>query len=223
MILNKINLLIHELASIDKAIPVLNNVHITKDGSTIAANGKSIIAVSPVPSTLKENVPLYETESDPVTISSESVKEILKNIPKDILFNGLLEHCDQKNGEFIISDGKRKKKIEAKTYQKNYINYKKVFRKASLSSRIHKIVLNRKRLIKLLQTMEKICPDSSGESAVYIEFSRDNDIILRSINHSTGQRCIALMTSYAGIEGKWMEADIWEKKLTKKPRAVKKK
>lgn len=220
LILSKSNLIIHELTAADKAIPVLNNVCIDKNGSTIAANGKVLIAVSPVPDNIKKNVPLQESKSSESVVSSETIKEVLKQLPKDMNFGGLLEYCDFDNGTFTSSDGRRKKKIEAKIYSRDYIPYNKIFRRAS-GKKSHRIVLNRKRLASLLKTIDKICPDSSGESAVYIEFTNENDIILKSINHHNGQRCIALMTSYKNIEGNWLEADEWEVKLSRKPTAKK--
>jgi hypothetical protein len=222
MILSKNNLLIHELSAIDKAIPVLNNVHIAADGSTVAANGKCLIAVSPVDEKLKSSIPLQETKSDAHTISNESIKEVLKNVPKDTMFGGLLEYCDTENGTFTSSDGKRKRKLETNVYQKKYIDYKKAFRRIPWNNKKKRIALNRKRLIKLLQTIDKICPDSSGEGAVYIEFTEENNVVLRSINHINGQRTIALMTTYKGIEGNWLQPDEWEKKLCQKKTAKKK-
>lgn len=222
MILSKNNLIIHELTSVDKAIPVLNNVCIVSDGSTVAANGKVFIVVSPVDPELKKNIPLQETEKSAGTVSSESVKEVLKNIPKDTLFHGLLEYCDFNNGIFNINDGKRKKKIESKMYPKQYINYKKAFKLANHKQK-QRIVLNRKRLMKLLQVMDKVCPDGTGDSPVYIEFTENNNIILRAINRVNGQRCISLMSSYKGVESNWLEVDEWETKLIKKKIAKKKK
>jgi hypothetical protein len=220
LILSKSNLIIHEVTGIDKAIPVLNNVCIEEDGSTIAANGKVLIAVSPVNEKIKQNVPIEENKSGKSVVSSETIKEVLKNIPRDILFKGLLEYCDYSKGTFTSSDGKRKKKIEAKLYSRNYITYEQMFKK-TCNKKSHKIVLNRKRLINLLQVIDKVCPDSTNESAVYIEFTDDNNIILKSVNHNNGQRCLALMTSYKNIEGKWLEADTWEKNLSKKKTAKK--
>lgn len=222
MILSKNNLQVVNITSVDKSIPVLNNVHITSDGTTIGANGKSIVAVSPVQEKIKKAVPLDEKiHRKSCTISSETIKEVIKNIPKDTLFKGLLEYCDFTGNKFILTDGKRKKEIESKKYGRGYIDFKKMFKQISIQKSKHRIVLNRKRLIKLLQVMDTICKDTSGESAVYIDFTENNNMVLKSVNHQNGQRVVGLMSSYKGIEGHWLDPDKWEKKLYQKKTAIK--
>lgn len=215
MILSKSNLKAIAITVIDKAIPVLNNLHITRDGTTIATNGKVMMAVSPVLPQIKERVPLKEKGKIPregVTISSETIKEVLKTVPKDSMFNGLLEHTEFKDGVFTINDGKRTTSIESKLYERKYVNYRKVFRSAAKSEG-KKIVINRKRLYQALKAIDDICPDSSGESPVFIEFTDNDDILLRAQNYKTGQHVMAVMNTYTGVEGKWPKYNLWESKL----------
>ena len=220
MIVSKSSLKIVELTTTDKAISVLNNIHITHDGTLVAANGKAVIAVSPVNEELKKKLPIKESKKHkPATIESSTIKEVIRNMPRDTMFQGLLEFCDFNDGNFTLSDGKRKKKIESKLYSRAYIEFRKLFKKISPFNSKHRIVLNRKRLIKLLQVIDNACPDSSGESPVYIDFTEDNGMVLKAVNYKNGQRCIGIMNSYKGVEGNWLEPNVWEKKLciTKKP------
>jgi len=77
--------------------------------------------------------------------------------------------------------------------------------------------------LNILLTMEKVCPDTSGESPIYLDFTKDNSIIIKGYSNQTGQRVIAIMTSYKDIEGKWLNADSWEKKLCSQKIPIKKK
>lgn len=223
MILSKQNLLIVQVAAVDKAIPVLDNIHITQDGTSVASNGKVLVAVSPVIRELKEKIPLKETKAKhSVTISSETVKEVIKNMPKDLLFHGLLEHVELnvQDNTFLLSDGKRKRNIIARLYQRAFINFQEIFKRAGKSPVSTRFVINRKRLINILQTIDKICPDSSGESPVFIELNEAGNVILKGRNNK-GQRVLSVMSTYKGVEGSWMEDSSWEKKLLGRRRAKK--
>lgn len=229
MILSKQNLLIAGIAKNDKAIPVLGNIHITSDGTTIASDSKILIAVSPVTEEMKENIPLEEVgKKESCTIALDTVNEILKNLPKDTLFKGLLEHANlnKESKRFVIHDGKQTKTLGIKFYHRPYINFKKIF--GSIGNKIlrgktsysKRIVLNRKRLKDLLDVIDKVCPDTTGQSPIYLDFTEDNNILIRGVNYKTKQRVLALMSSYKGIEGKFLEPDIWEENLCRKKIAI---
>ena len=212
MIVSKSNLQAISVLKNDKGIPVLNNLRIERDGSTVAVGGKCVVVVSPVRKEVRENVPLEETEiSDGITVNRETVESVIKNIPKDTMFKGVLEHADVNDkGAFIITDGKRHKKISGKLYDREYVNWKSVFENGENGMRI---VLNRKRLLLLLDTLDKICIDTSGESPVYIEFTDKGDVLLKAINMVNGQRAMALMKTYKSEEGQWLKSDEWERSL----------
>ena len=217
MILSKKNLLVVESVSVDKQISVLNNIHVRSDGGTIGSNGRGMIVVSPVPDEVKKQVPLKEkigVDGSAATLSSETIKKVLRNLPRDVQFGGLLEFVDLEDGVFTLTDGKRTHEIAGKVYERNYIDYNKVIQKAfgDIGDGI-RVVLNLKRLIALLGTMEKICSDNVTETPIYIEFTSDNDVILMGESNKTGQQVVALMNSYKGIEGKWIVFSDWIKKL----------
>ena len=221
MILSKKNLLVVECISVDKQIPVLNNIHIAEDGSTVASSGRGLIAVSPVPDKIRKSVPVDDSGVDGGTYASETIKQVLKNLPRDVQFGGLLEFVDLKNGTFTLTDGKRKHELIGKPYDRKYIDYQDVIQKAfeNISSG-SRVVLNLKRLIALLQTVEKICGDSVAETPIYIEFTKENDVIIMGESSKTGQQVIALMNSYKGIEGKWIVLNTWAKKIIDKAKYI---
>lgn len=214
MKLSKGNLYAVEMTKEDKNIPALDNVHITKEGATIATNGLAVLAVSPVSDYMKKKVPGNDREMlTNETVSSETIKEIIKNIPRDTKFKGILEHCDYANGTFDLADLKRKRSISAKTYPREYVNYKDVLVNARKKINKVKCAVNLKRMLSILNTIDKICPDTSKNSAVFLEFTEDNNIFFRCQNVATEQKVIAYMKAYDTSEMAWPELDNWERDL----------
>ena len=225
MKISKGNLLVVELTRLDKQIPVIDHVHIRKDGCTVATNGMAVMCVSPVTEEMKEKIPLDEKKMfTDETVASETIKEILKNMPRDTKFKGVLEHCDYASGNFELTDGKRRRNISAKTWHRDYINYRDVLKNAHKRRNGQRCVVNLKRLLTILQTINKICPDSSKNSAVFLEFTEDDNIFIRSTNNATDQKILAYMKAYDKKEISWPELDEWEKDLLgeKKSRKIKK-
>ncbi len=197
-----------------KQPPILNNVHMA-EGTTVAFDGKLLVAVSPVNERVKKEVPLPESEAGTLTVSAETIKEVLKNMPTDKRFHGLLEHCDVTSaGKFALTDGKRSRSITGKVFAKDFLDYKSVFQKAKSSPVATRVVLNRHRLKQMLDFLDKACPDGSNEAPVYLEFSEDRDVIARAQNPINGQRAIGYLTSYKAEEGQWLEPDEWERGIT---------
>lgn len=214
MKLSKGNLLAVALTKTDKQIPVLDNVHITKEGGTVATNGLAVLCVSPVTDETKEKVPLDERKMfTDETISSETAKEVLKNMPRDTKFRGILEHCDYSSGKFELTDGKRKRTLSAKTWSRDYVKYRDVLRNAHTRRDGKRCAVNIKRLMAILETIDKICPDSSKNAAVFLEFTEDNNIFFRCRNAATEQKVLAYMKAYDTSEMNWPELDAWERDL----------
>lgn len=226
MILGKNNLQIIDMVKSD--IPALNNLFIDIDGSTCAVNNKSLIVVEPVKKEVKEIIPLKENDKDEererLVIASDSIKEVIKNISKDTTFKGLLEYVnaevykDSGGGEninFTLTDGKRRKQISTRKGNNDFVKYKDTLRSAFRRRNGVRLVLNRKVLMKMLSVIDKVCPDGSGYSPVYIEFTEDNDLIVRSERLSTGQRVIGLIASVEQESGGWLKFNRWERMLLK--------
>jgi len=222
MILSKNNLLVYLMSGKDKDLPQLDNVHIEKNGSTVGASKMGILCVGPVPKKVKkELIDIYgDSKSEAATVSNKTIKNVVRNIPKDVLFQGRLEYTDMKSDEdgleFTLHDGKRKHKIQGKKYNRKYIPYKKILRKQLNSPVKERIIVNCTRLRLLLEAIEKTCGDSSDETPIFLEFTENNDLILRAINQITGQRTLATMTTYEGKGEEWIKESKWEKKLRKK-------
>jgi len=220
MILSKGNLSIVDLCKESKQIPALNNIHIQRDGTTIAASNDIIVVVSPVDEAIRRSTVLEETiVSGDHTIPSDAIKNVLRNIPSDKLFKGLLEYVDfaiiDNMCIFKGKDGKKEvNKTKVKPYTHGYIKYKEILKRVlGLNRKSTKVILNLRRLNSLLEIIIKVCPDSNGDNPVFIEFTDNNDIIVRAVNQTNGQKIFGIMTSFKSSDDKWLNSDTWEKQF----------
>lgn len=220
MILNKSNLEVLRVNQSDKNQQGLNLLHVAKDGSTVAANSRSMVIVSPVKEELKTSIPLEESKGEGGNLAPLHVKEILKGIPNDTKFKGLLEHCDVNfnlSGHKTVAtttDGKIAKSLSFSKVKQPFINFKQMLKRVVKGKPKAKVIVNRRRLLDLLNAMEKIAPDRSKETPVYIEV-RDNGLVLKCDNRSTKQRIFSVITSY---QGEFVEEIPWEQGLRQKKR-----
>lgn len=218
-IVSKNNFQVVLVTSKDSDIPVLDNIHVQVDGTTIGASRSVVLCVSPVNEKIRKGLHLKDSVlKKGVTISSTSIKKVMSNMPSTKLFGGLLEHCDVRNygGEtiyFDLHDGSRDYSIKAKKYPMQYTTYKNILKAAYKNVEKMRVVVNRKRLKLLLDALEKVCPDSEGESPIFLEFSKNNTIIVRAINMLNGQKAMGAMFTYKIDEKKWLSFGDWERSL----------
>ena len=238
MLISKQGLMVVHTTKADDKIPALNNIHIAKDGSTVGIGGKMFLAVSPISDKVRKKIGNIFEEKGTIpdkglTVNADSVKDILKSIPADRTYSGLLEHCNVepiKDGaegaddtprkcRFTMTDGKERTSKTGKLYTRAYLEYKRLFAEAMKTCTLNeeatvgnkRIVLNLKRLIVLLEAIAQVAPDSSGDNPVWVEFTKDNYIVIRAINMTMDQRAIGIMMPFTGVEGKWLEPNEWER------------
>lgn len=224
MLLSKQNLLAVAITKRDNRVGALDNVHVTRRGVTVGCSGRSVLVVGPVLKKRKRGVPLPEKGTigkDGLTISADTVRAVLKVLPRDTKYSGLLEHCnvarDKKDPEAVrvtVTDGSRTQRIEGKRYPLEFVAWRKLLRRVFKTRKESvRVVLNLDRLLTLMKTIQEVCGDSSAEVPVYIEFTDQNDVVLRARSRSTGQRAMAVMASYLGKEGTWLEMAKWERRV----------
>lgn len=223
MILSKANLLINNITK-KEGDTRLDNLHIAKDGSTVSANTRTIMACSPVKKKVKEDLKFLEGGelNDSQTLTSETIKSVLKYLPKDSLYGGLLEHADYQNGKFTINDGKRKQVVVTKAFERKYIDYRKAFLKVGESKFDNHIAINIKTLLNTLNAIDKAVQNTTSEQPLFISITEEGNLLLRSQNYKTGQRVVAVTTAYKKRETKWLKWDIWEMRLFGMLRKLKK-
>lgn len=217
MNLTKANLLVHLISSKDSGINILNHVHITEDGTTVSCDGKIFILVSPVHADLANSFPIQnsgEELKESVNIKSSSIVEILKHLPADKLFNGLLEQTKVVKRDskliFKISTGVTSQNLEIPYNTKPFINFKEVLSKFLNRSVPAHIAIDRKRLLQLLTTLDKVANDSTENSPVFFE-EQNGEILLRVINPVTKQIGLGLLPSLNVPEESWKLATKWER------------
>lgn len=218
MILHKSNLKIVDIVREDKGIPMLNNIHVDSNGITSAIGNKIMLVISAVKENTAESVAKMHSwikDKFALTIPADSVKEVLKNIPKDTQFGGVLEHIElSEDGQFKLSDGRRQRQIKCIPWSKDYPEWRKVWEDRKSQVKI-KAIYNRKRLLLLLQTMDKCCEDTSGYSPIWLEICEDGTMVLRSVNMKTGQKALGIVAAVDGKEGEWITDEEFE--LKRKP------
>lgn len=199
----------------DKKVLALSTIHVTADGDVVACNGRTVMVVEAVPKERQESIP-FSGKGNPVkrevNIPVEAIENILKNIPADKQFDGLLElvHLEEdklSDGlRVVFHDGKGEKVHKIPEYKRPFIDFKGILRKLYyFKEKKAQFVLDRKRLMTTLQAMDKLC----GDSPCYIEVTEDADLMIRSYIPRTGQRVMALVT---GVLGDWFPAGKFEGK-----------
>lgn len=206
------------MAGKDTDIPGMDTVHITENGTVVGGARNAFVLASPVRKSIKRNIPLDETElEENITITKDSIKDAMGLISKDTVFGGLLEYLDieDKGGSALIKtvDKKKDVRFKASKYRRKYPDYKSVVKRI-LNTKVKKrVIINRARLQLLLETLQKVCPDVSGESPVYMEFTEKDELILRSFNVKNGQRALGVMFNYLYRENDWLDENVWEENL----------
>lgn len=217
MKLSRLNLIIAKLA--DKKDAELNQLQIDPDGSTIAANGLSMVAVSPV-----ENVPKFFPEIDGecdapeegIGISPESATEILRNMPrtKGLGFAAITEVSETRVNA-TTTDMSVERVTKCRVARKRFPEWKHVLREKRAACK-HKVCVSRKAMLALLQVMESACVDP--DSLAFLEFGDDPNggMVVRSMSVDTRQQVIGYVTA-VDTEGEWMLDSAWERKVCRRP------
>lgn len=226
MIVSKAALQAAGLCVADKDVPALAVVQIEPDGTVLAANGKAIIAVSPVSSAVRETVPLPDKEAlgEVVALSAETARELVRSIGRDSQFKGLLEHVALRIVEpgkpgvmATITDGKRKTETVVRRIRSEGLpGWRDQFREAfAVVGGDGRWIVNRLRLRAVVETIEKVCPYSGDFSPVFWEMHADGTVLVRVENELTGQRAVVVLSGIAGDEAQaeWLPMSIWERRL----------
>ena len=225
MIISKASLGVVELCRADKAIPVLGMVCIEGDGSVVASNGKVVAWVSPVTQRIRDAVPLPGKGllKERVLLSAGTAQDLIKAMPRDTQFKGLLEHAaieqlDAARVNVTVTDGRQKRVITVRVAARDYLQYGKVFTEA-WANRVEgpeagNVVMNRKRMQLAMQAIDKVCPYDGEFSPVYWTFTRQGNVIVRAENELTGQRLMAVFQSVdMGQSGQQLEMTVEEQRL----------
>jgi hypothetical protein len=200
---------------------MLDNIRIESDGTVVSASRNIFIAVSPVDPEAKKNLPLNETPKCAATIPSELVNKVIQAIGTDNSFGGRLEFADIQNHsgkiEFTIKDDKNKTvTISGDEAKGSWVPWRDMIRHNGGTTGT--FILNRQRLQSLLAVLDRVVPAKGSETPVYLEFTSDNNVIVRGKNYITGQYVYGVMLSY---KGEWLARTEWEDNICAEVKPVK--
>jgi len=215
MILSKASLAIEKIANVDDG-----PCTITQDGAIAGSARRAAMVVTPLEEKQRDAVakvlPPQKLKGE-TNLAARTIRDMDKLIPKDSTFKGLLEYCDvtdlgDDGVEVTSTDGHRVQSIRARRARKR-VDVGAVMRamvEVVTTRHVATFVVNRKRLMALLDALNRACPDSASASPVWVSIGDDGDVVLRAENRATGQRAWALMSSGNAKEspplGEWEQA-----------------
>lgn len=218
MIVSKSELALVEVTKVDKNIPALNCVHFCQEG-TVASNGEIVVVMSPISDAVKNAIPFEEkSKRFTATVVSDTISDVLKNLPNDSTFKGALEFCNidlNSDGKIVFetTDGKNVRKVLGKTFPYQYIPWRKIVRehlkKIHIGNDQKNIILNNKSFSSLLSSLTKI--SGTKDIPVYLSGNGDGSIVFRTVMPKTLQRIVAVTLP---ARGQWLEPDNWEQSLS---------
>jgi hypothetical protein len=206
MIISKNSLQVFNICAPDKTNPAMNCICIESDGSVVASNSKVWCWVSPLKKERVALVPLQgkggESGSGRIILSSSSVEKILKAIPKDTQYKGLLEHANIERvilGQPLVvvttTDGKQTHSINVNAMGFKYPEYQKLFSDAWASCQYifdsgkrDGVCLNRKRISNVCTVVDKVCSYDGQFAPTWWYFAEDRSVLMKSVNELTEQR-----------------------------------
>ena len=219
MLLSKANLVTVKVAGTDKRDQVLHQMRVEPDGSTVASDGQAMLVVEPV-SERPEAMPDFDDETDVgdggAGFSPAVVNDALRNIPKGALGLELgfvaVTGLDEEDGkvELTATDLNKNLKVEGPLARRRFPEWEGVLRRAKRACS-HKVCVDRRALIRLLQAMESACPNP--DHSVFIEFGEEetDGFLLRSVGVETGQHAVGYMVPL-DTGGEWLKMNAWERK-----------
>ncbi|MBW7990024.1 MAG: hypothetical protein FVQ84_08425 [Planctomycetes bacterium] len=218
MLFSKSNLMVKNAASKSKKDAQLNCVHFAQDGTTVASNGKTIMAVGPIDmdrTAFPENIKRVEADElgeNGVSVPVDLVETAIRNLPRDKrvgIQNVAMTECNERMVEFTSIDTRKRQRVASRPVVETFPKWKEVFKEVKSKAKSGKICVSRKDLISLLTAIDQSCDD--GSDAVFIEFGgMDDGILLRCLNSMSNQHVLGVVLPY-DTDGKWIRGDLWEK------------
>jgi hypothetical protein len=211
------NLAVAAVASKNPTDIGLNCVHLDPDGTSVATDGKMLMAVGPVDASKFHFPDVGEQTTPPsprgVSVPLDLIDKAAKNMPRDkrpaLRHVALVKARDNKKIELATTDMRHEQKVAGLPKNEPFPDWRALIRtvRGSGGSRI---CVNRKALVELLRALENACPDRGDENPVFVEINPEGTgLVMRCFNRETGQRAIAASKAY-NTKGQWLQQDSWE-------------
>lgn len=217
MLLSKANITVEGIAATTDADPPLNCIHIAKDGTTVAANGRMMMAVEPV----AENsfFPIEERAELPeegVSVPLHLIAQLRKNLPRDkrpVMQQAAVTKCTREKIEMTTISKTEERKVAGRLLTQEFPRWRGVFAETRRRARRTRVCVSRKDLMQMLEAHDKACVDPSGKNVVFMEIGGEQDpMLLRSVNLATGQHAVGIVNPI-DTGGMWIDEDPWETEL----------
>jgi hypothetical protein len=222
VIYSKANLQVSQVASTDPFDRGLHGVKFEPDGSTVAGNGKVMVAVGPAdpekvhfPDKAGEQL---EVGDHGILMPLDAVVRAIQHMPKDKRMS--LQHValtrvkDPARVGFTSVNAKGDPTTNASLPKtEKFPPWREAVQRIAGPSggSSVQICVNRKDMIKLLKTLEAACPDKGDANPVFLEISENGvGMVARCMNHETRQHAVGVLTAYKTGD-QWLQHDEWER------------
>jgi hypothetical protein len=192
----------------------LHCVYVAEDGTTVAADGDKLFAVSPL-NPAKVTLPPGETlVAGDVSLPLDAVRGAMKNLDKG---KGPLEFAALTRKDDLIElttwGMQGRNRTTGLPVPRKFPRWKEIFARVLNRKVKARVCISRARLMDILKMMDKACPDKSGENLVFIEMGEEvEEIVLRGINTKTKQVVLGIIKPL-DLQGKWFPRTDWEDKI----------
>jgi hypothetical protein len=228
MLLSRANLSVIDIALKDSTDPVLHQMHVEPDGSTVASDGSVLMAVSPV-TERPAAMPEFSGEANAQkTLAAEGFLGVLPNVvsqarrdmPRGALglelgFAALTGNQPGRAGvELTTTDLNRNLKVEGRKAKRRFPEWRGVLREGrqgpgGTPQEVRRVAVDRKALVRLLRALDAAAPDPENVVFLEIPAGEGAGLVLRARNYQTGQSVVGLAMSI-NTRGEWLPLSPWE-------------
>lgn len=219
MLLSKSNIMVAGVAASEGTDPELACVHIAGDGSTVAANGRMMMAVEAVSE--DSFFPIEESEraslpEEGVSLPLHIIDQVRKNLPRDkrpVMQQAAITKCSPGKVELTTISKTEERKVGGRPLPQRFPRWREVFAETRQRAGVTRVCFSRKDLTDMVDALDKACPDPSGKNVVFMHVGGERDpILLRAVNLTTGQHAVG-MVNPIDTKGMWISENPWEEEL----------
>lgn len=219
MLLSKSNIMVAGVAASEGTDPELACVHIAGDGSTVAANGRMMMAVEAVSE--DSFFPIEESEraslpEEGVSLPLHIIDQVRKNLPRDkrpVMQQAAITKCSPSKVELTTISKTEERKVGGRPLPQRFPRWREVFAETRQRAGVTRVCFSRKDLTDMVDALDKACSDPSGKNVVFMHVGGERDpILLRAVNLTTGQHAVG-MVNPIDTKGMWISENPWEEEL----------
>jgi len=233
MLISKAALQAVAMCAPEKEFAALHTVLIEPDGTVAVMNQAAVAAVSPVTESVQNAWPLTKKGArlnggqwvgafgEKIVLSASAVMDIVKAIPADKQFKGVLEHCwmeldgpGEAGVTVVITDGKQRREMKVRRVATKWADWRKdmreIFMATLFSPGTKGLVLNRKRFTAVFEALNKVCAYDGAFHPMWWNIGPGGEVYIRAEHELNGQRMLVGVT---GSDGEPPAFSKWEQEV----------